>query len=217
MNLYFRTIEILIGLALSFSISCGFSEDKEPQVGLLFEGHFENPEITSDVQGAQKTKLSAAYTWTYGVRLFTLKSWKEKGISWEDFAARAGALADDIASKLKPTYERDHRGVIEYAIVGGGNPFMSSAVTSPEFLKLFSQTLGERLHVIIVDRFLIYVFPANGGKLKDFGPSLVGVFQQTPMPVSLEIFEIDRTGYRVIGEIERPSKPVEYGEETAVK
>lgn len=184
-------------------------EEVARQVGLLFAGKFEKADITSDVRGTKKTQLAAAYTWSYGVRLFTDETWKESGFAWEGFATRAAALADDLAGKIKPQYIRDSRGVIEYAIVSDESPFISSVLTSPVFLEPFADTLGEKLNVIVVDRNVLYVFPGIGGKLADFGPALARTFQSTPMPVSLEVFEVDKSGFRVIGEIERAPRKAE--------
>ena len=178
-------------------------EQKTRQEGLLFAGNFEKTDIESNIKGARKTKLAAAYTWKYGVRLFTDKTWDESGLKWESFAAKAGTMADQIAARIKPTYIRNHRGVIDYAIIKDEAPFLSSVITSPAFRKPFIETLGDKLHVIVLDRNVLYVFPATGRNLAEFGPALAAIYKKTPMPVSLEIFQIDKRGYRVIGEIER--------------
>ena len=203
-----KRISLISGL-LCFALGGAFfgvqlrGEDKAPEVGLLFVGGFEKTDIESDIKGARKTKLAAAYTWKYGVRLFTDKTWDESGLKWESFSATAGLVADRITAKIKPVYIRNHRGVIDYAIIRDPTPFLGSSITSPSFRKIFSETLGDKLHVIVLDRNVLYVFPATGGSLAEFGPALADLYKKTPMPVSLEIFLVDQRGYRVIGEIER--------------
>lgn len=203
MNLTFQRIggPAILGALLFGLVSAGGDEPAR-QTGLLFEGHFERADIASRINGARKTQLAAAYTWKYGVRLFTDQTWEESGIQWDEFSTRAARLADRIAQELEPEYVRDHRGVIDYAIVSEKNPFLSSSITSPLFVEPFLETLGDKLHVVIIDRHVLYVFPATGGRLAEFGPALVRIYRQTPLPVSLEIFEVEKEGYRVIGEIE---------------
>ena len=188
--------------------SC-LSDEKRDRVGLLFEGHFEKIDIASRVEGAKKTHLAAAYEWKFGVRLFTDESWKKRGLDWETFSFKAAKLADHLAETVKPSYVRNARGVIDYAIVQSEDPFISSAITSPNFLKKFANTLGNKIHVVIVDRNVLYVFPASETTLAGFAPALVEIFKKTPMPVSLEVFQVDKNGFRVIGEIERPTKAQE--------
>ncbi len=200
---FFSICAAVVLAMLGMTVSIASADEHDRQIGLLFEGAFEKADIETKVEGAKKTKLAAAYTWRYGVRLFTDQSWQESGMQWEAFAARAGATADELAKSIEPKYIRDHRGVIAYAIVAGESPFHTSAITSPHFVGQFGETLGDRLHVVVIDRQVLYVFPASGGNLTDFGPALVGIYEKTPLPVSLEVFEVTASGYRVIGEIER--------------
>ena len=70
MNLTFRGFKFLAAIGFAAVISVpGSAKDKEGQVGLLFSGHFENADVTSDITGAKKVQLSAAYAWRYGVRI----------------------------------------------------------------------------------------------------------------------------------------------------
>ena len=194
---------VLCALLLVISTNQTLSEESASRTGLLFAGHHERAEIHSAVKGSRKTKLAAAYTWKYGVRLYTAKTWDKSSINWEAFSKNAAQIADAIAKKIKPAYVRDHRGVIVYAIVRDSDPFFSSVITSPFFLARFADTLGDKLDAVVLDRNVVYVFPANSKNLAEFGPALVGIYKKTPLPVSLEVFRIDKSGFRVVGEIER--------------
>lgn len=214
MNIKFRGLFLFFGLSLVSSI---FGEEPKPKQGLIFVGSFEKADIRSNVHGARKTQLAAAYTWEYGVQLFTDESWAEKSEIhkkvnvdfWEAFANEAALLADKLAAEIKPEYVRGSGGVIEYAIVSSDNAYISSTITSPKFVDSFVDTLGDKLHIVVLDRNVIYVFPSVGSRLTDFGPSLVELFKKTPKPVSLEVFEVVRSGFRVIGEIESAPQEVE--------
>ncbi|MEM9015522.1 MAG: hypothetical protein AAGC68_00815 [Verrucomicrobiota bacterium] len=178
-------------------------EEKAKRIGLIFEGAFESAELHRKPEGAQKTILVPFYEWDYGVRAFTKETWKEQAMSWERVLPAAEALADKVAEQIEPELVRDHRDIIQYAIVADKDPFLSSVLLSPRFLGRFRDTLGDRLQVVIVDRHQLFVFPATGGKIAEFGPALVDAFRQTSLPVSLEVFLVDRNGSRVIGEITR--------------
>jgi len=180
-----------------------FAEDDKFRVGFLFEGTFETAEMVSDLEGARKTQLIPAYEWDYGIRLFTKEEWAKRGLNWESFIEKARKTSDAVAAKLQPDLIRDHRGVIDYALITSDDPFLGSVLMSPVFREKFKDSLGDQLHVVIVDRHILYVFPASGGKLKEYGPAVVKQFLQADLPVSLEIFLVDEKGFRVIGGLER--------------
>lgn len=173
------------------------------RIGVIIEGTFEKPEITAPIENARKTQIVAYYEWDFGVRPFTNDVWSERGLSWESLMPVARTLADGLAEKIEPTLVRDDRGVILYATITGKDPFLTSVVFSSELLDRFRETLGDRIQVVLLDRHKIYLFPATGGQLEDFGPALVKEFVQTPFPVSLEVFLLDDRGFSVIGELER--------------
>ena len=193
--------------ALVFSASPGLCQQEEDaearRIGIIFEGTFESADIAKVPPSAKKTQYVASYEWDYGVRSFTEELWNERGFDWERFMPIALRLADSIAEKIEPQLVRDHREVIEYALFSNDDPFLSSIVLSPIFYEKLKGTLGDELRVIIVDRYRIYVFPATGGKLEEYGEALVGDFINTKLPVSLEVFRLDANGLEVIGELER--------------
>jgi hypothetical protein len=148
--------------------------------------------------------MAAQYEWSFGVRPFTKKTWEERGLEWDTFFPVAQQVADAVAAKLKPKLVRDHRGIALYAIIADEDPFLTSAILSPKLLERFKESLGDRIHVLLLERNRIYLFPATGGTLEEFGPALVEEYRQAQFPVSLEIFLLDREGFRVVGELERP-------------
>lgn len=174
------------------------------RIGVIFEGSFEKCDITLPLENSRKTQLVAYYEWDFGVRPFTEKVWTERGLTREKLIPLAQTLAAELIPALKPEMVRDSRGVILYAILADKDPFLTSALLSPDLIERFRETLGDRIHAVLVDRHRIYLFPATGGLLQEYGPALVEEFRQTPLPVSLEVFLIDDSGYRVIGELERP-------------
>lgn len=171
--------------------------------GLLFAGTFEKAEVVSELEGAKRTQLAAAREWSYGVRFYTREEWGKRGWTRKNFYAAAREVADAVAEEMSVRFIRDHRGVIDYALVAGEDPFLGSALLSAKFLERFADTLGEELLVIPLDRQRLYVFPGTGGKMEEYGPALVEQFRTAKLPVSLEVLRVDKTGLRVVGELER--------------
>ena len=177
------------------------------RIGVIFEGSFEKADITTPITGARKTQLIAFYEWDFGVRTFTETNWKERGLDWDRLFVSARTAADAILGEIKPELVKDSRGVILYAVIANKDPFLTSILLSPKLIDRFRETLGDRIHAVLIDRNRFYLFPATGGQLADYGPALVEEFSSTPLPVSLEIFLLDDAGYRVIGELERTVAP----------
>lgn len=198
----FRNLSFFLLLA---ALTNAFGDEAgAKRMGVIFGGSFENFEITGDIDGSKKTRMAAHYEWDYGVRAFTKQTWEERGLDWEKFRPVARQVADAVAGKLTPKLVRDHRGIVLYAIVADEDPFLTSAMLSPKLHERFKETLGDRIQVLLLERNRIYLFPATGGTLEEFGPALVEEYRRASYPVSLEIFLLDREGFRVVGELERP-------------
>lgn len=199
----------LLALALAASPLAAQEAEKPAEaparrIGIIFGGAFEALDITGPIEGAKTTKMAAHYEWSFGVRPFTKKTWEERGLAWETFFPAARQVADAVAAKLEPRLVRDHRGIVLYAIIADEDPFLTSAILSPKLHERFKESLGDRIHVLLLERNRIYLFPATGGTLEEFGPALVEEYRQARFPVSLEILLLDREGFRVVGELERP-------------
>ncbi len=178
-------------------------DEQKNRVGVLFDGVYDKADISRKIKGAKNTQLVAAREWNYGVKHFSKEEWAKRGMKWETFFVAAKIHANEIIDRLEPKLVRDSRNVIEYAVIRDKDPFLSSIIVTPGFLKIFADTLGDNLHVVIVDRNLLYVFPAAGGKLNEYGPAIVNAFRSAPMRVSLEVFLVNKQGFSVVGELER--------------
>lgn len=179
------------------------SEDKARRIGLIFEGAFESPEISRKPEGARSTLLVPFHEWDYGVRPIPSKLWKERGFEWDRFVEISRAIADGILEKVEPRVVRDSRGIVEYVDLSDKDPFLTSILLSDKLLDRFRETLGDRVFAVLVDRHRVYLFPATGGDINDYGPGIVDEYRATEFPVSLEVFLIDDDGYRVVGELNR--------------
>ena len=178
-------------------------DEKARRVGILMEGTFESPDISRHPEGAKATLMVPSAEWEYGVRAFSEELWKERGFTWERILAISTTVADQLAESVEPDIVRDGNGVVEYVILEDKDPFLTSILLSSKLRERFRDTLGDRIFAVCVDRHAVYLFPATGGKLEGYGPGLVDQFSRTSFPVSLEVFLVDKDGFRVVGHLER--------------
>ena len=172
------------------------------RVGLMVDAKVAGAKVYTSIPGAKKTVLAAAQHTKYGVKAFSDDEWREKAYDLKAFYAAAEATADAVVDALEPEFQRDSREVIEYALIKSKDGFLSSALTSKRFLPRFEREFGDDVRVVVVDRFILYVFPAIGGKLEAFGPALAEIYRTTPFPGSLEVFQVNKEGYRVVGSLD---------------
>ena len=74
---------------------------------------------------------------------------------------------------IEPMVVKDERGVVKYAYIKDKDPFLTSIIFSKKLIKKFRSSLGDSLHVMLIDRHIVYLFPANGMPITDYGPALV--------------------------------------------
>jgi hypothetical protein len=115
----------------------------------------------------------------------------------------APAAAADLAM-LKPRYVRDRKQVIQYAELRSEQPIVASAVLAPKFLALFKDTLGEKVLLVVPNRFTAYVFPALASNYQEYWPMVFEAYRATAWPVSVEVFEVSAEGLRTAGVYQEP-------------
>lgn len=121
----------------------------------------------------------------------------------ELLAAAAANAAADLAV-LHPRYARDRRKVIQYAELSSTQPIVASAVLAPKFLRLFKDTLGDAVLVVVPNRYTAYVFPQLASHYQDYYPMVFEAYHETAYPISVELFEFSPEGIRAVGVFERP-------------
>ncbi|MEO0416124.1 MAG: hypothetical protein AAF226_14350, partial [Verrucomicrobiota bacterium] len=117
-----RTHSALLVITAALSVAVGFSDEKPPRIGVIFEGSFASPPLSQAIPGAKKTLLCPVHEWGYGIRVYKQADWDKQKVTWDRYIPHAKKLADELAQKIKPEYERDHRGVIDYALVASDDP-----------------------------------------------------------------------------------------------
>jgi hypothetical protein len=128
------------------------------------------------------------------------------GQTLAQFKAKALAAAAAHLKTLKPDLRRNAKGVAEYAILKSDSHLTASVVLCPEFYAQFRATFGDKLVVMMPDRFTVYVFARGFGDFQKLGPQIVEQYEKATWPCSREAFEITADGLKCLGEFEASGK-----------
>ncbi len=151
------------------------------------------------IPGSRRTVLIPALTTSAGLRELSPEAFAELGVSWAAFSKTAGTTADAHLKTLKPVVTKDSEGHAAVAVVKSKSAITASVVFAPGFVAKFEPIFGDRLLVAIPDRFTIYVFPRALSTHKEYGKRLAALYEDAVYPASLELFEADPQGVRVVG------------------
>ncbi len=124
------------------------------------------------------------------------------GQTFAQCKTKALAAAAAHLKTLKPDIHRSDKGAAEYAVLKSDSHLTASVVLCPEFLVQLKETFGERLVVMMPDRFTVYVFARSFGDFQKLGPAIVERFEKATWPVSREAFEISAEGIKCLGEFQ---------------
>ncbi|MDB6156021.1 MAG: hypothetical protein JWL90_4474 [Chthoniobacteraceae bacterium] len=155
--------------------------------------------VSAPIPGAQETELVAGIHSDAPVRDVSIskEGFEALRIGWDQFLKRARANAD--ALELKPRYFRDRKKVIEYAVLSSKQPIMNSAVLGTKFLDLFKETLGEKVLLVVPNRYTAFVFPALASSYEQYARVVLEAYKTTAFPVSVEVFEVSAQGWKTVG------------------
>lgn len=192
-------------LLLSFALFAqGGETANEGSWRVWMEPRSAHAPVTVAIAGAERTVLCAGFLDEEGPRALTKAELAGMGIELERFMARARQNAVADLAGLKPRYERNRKRVIEYAELRSERPIVASAVLAPKFLELWKDTLGEKVLLVVPNRFTAFVFPALSGNHADYAPMVFEALRATAWPVSVEVFEVSAQGIRCVGRYEEP-------------
>lgn len=194
---------LLIWLALAAFAGAG-ELPAEASWRIWFEAKSAHAPVANPIPGAERTEWVAGFRGDDGLAYFSKQEFEGLKTTAEAFAKRARENAETDLQTLTPAYTRNRKKVIEYAELHSDQPIVASAILAPGFLKLFKDTLGEKVFVIIPNRFTAYVFPALASNYLDYAPMVFTAFGETAWPVSTEVFEVSGHGVKSAGHFERP-------------
>lgn len=153
--------------------------------------------------GSRRTVIAPALEdAALGLSRLTKAELAATGQTFAQFKAKALAAAAAHLKTLKPEIHRSDKGAAEYAVLKSDSHLTASVVLCPEFAAQFKETFGDKLVVMMPDRFTVYVFARSFGDFQKLGPVIVEQFDKAVWPVSREAFEISAEGIKCLGEFE---------------
>jgi len=161
-------------------------------------------EITWEIPGAERTVLAPVVVDGDEYLFPSRQIWDRFHVDPAEIQRRGALVSTADLATLKPRYERNSKQVIEYAELASDRPIVASAVLAPKFLDLFRDTLGDKVLLVVPNRFHAYVFPALASNYQDYYPMVNEAFHDTAWPISVEVFEVGPEGFRAIGVYKSP-------------
>jgi len=160
--------------------------------------------VAWEIPGAQRTVLAPVTVDGDDYVYPSQKAWEGFHVDRAEIERRGATAATADLATLKPRYERNKKQVIQYAELTSDRPIVCSAVLAPKFLDLFRETLGDKVLLVVPNRFTAYVFPALASNYQDYYPMVFEAYKATAWPVSVEVFEIGPEGMRTVGVYRSP-------------
>ncbi len=160
--------------------------------------------IVVPLADAQKTELAAGMLSDEGLVALSEADFAALHVDRGIFHSVAALNTAFDLRHLRFRFERDRRQVIRYAAMESDQPIVASAVLFPGFLDLWKDTLGEKVLVVVPNRFSAFVFPHLATDYLDYAPMVFRAYRETPYPVSVEVFEVSPSGWRCLGAYTQP-------------
>jgi hypothetical protein len=127
----------------------------------------------------------------------------KSGLDLEAAAARGFDNLGVALTSAEITFQEV--GDVKLGMVGTRLPFKSSLILAPNAREIFSPVIGWPLLAVAPDRDFLLLWDARHA---DFAGRVGGVtvseFSKAPYPISTEVYRVDDTGVRAIGEFPRP-------------
>jgi len=161
-------------------------------------------EVTWEIRGAERTVLAPIVVDGDDYLFPSRKIWDQFHLTREEIQRRADIVAAADLASLTLRYERNRKQVIEYAELRSERPIVASAVLAPKFLDLFRDTLGDKVLLVVPNRFTAYVFPALASDYQDYYPLIYETYHSSAWPISVELFEVSAAGWQAVGVYRRP-------------
>jgi hypothetical protein len=190
-------------ICASFALAASAWAD-ESAWRVWLEPKFMHTPISAPITGAQKTEVVAGTLTDDGLVSFKKADFDALGSDWETFRTRAHLNAAADLGQLNYRFERNRRKIIAYAAVESDQPIVASTVLVPGFLDLWKETLGEKILIVVPNRFTAFLFPRLASDYLDYAPMIFRAYHETPYPVSVEVFEISADGWRCLGAYAEP-------------
>jgi len=168
---------------------------------LLIEPRSMRSAVSMIIPGARNTVYSAGYAGPLGVTHYKAEEFRRIFKSgWKQFREKALEDSAKHLERINPVMVRNAANMIEYALIQSENPLTASTILLPQFLVKFKHFLGSELLVLIPNRSTILVFSGSDNNLNLYKKTIINMYKDSIYPVSREIFRINDSGIRIIGD-----------------
>lgn len=206
-----KTLRVLCAFAAVAALRAGEPEKNPAPLVACIEPSTMRTEAAQFLPGSKKTVMVPAREDELGLSRLTKEEFAAAGLTWNQFVARAATAAAAHLRKLKPDIRRDKKGTALYAVLKSESHLTASIILCPEFFAQFRESFGDRLVVLMPNRFTVYVFPRGFSDFQSMGPAILGEFEESVWPCSQEAFEITSEGLKCLGAFDtgegEPEKP----------
>ena len=175
------------------------AEKKSPPLAACIEPASMRTESAQPMPGSKLTVVCPAREDELGLSRLSAEEFKATGLNWEQFLKEAAATAAAHLKTLKPGIHKDAKGRPAYAVLKSESHLTSGVILCPEFHAQFKEFFGDRLVVMVPDRFTVYVFSRGFGGFQAMGPEIVEKFSGSTWPCSREAFEVTASGVKCLG------------------
>ncbi len=188
------------------------AQEKAAPLAACIEPATMRTEAAQLLPGSKMTVIVPAREDTLGLSRLTKEEFAATGLKWEQFLTNAATTAALHLKSLKPDIHRDKKGDAQYAVLKSESHLTASIILCPEFFTQFRGTFGDRLVVLVPDRFTVYVFPRGFSDFQSMGPVILEQYANSTWPCSQEAFEVTAAGLKCLGafdtgESEEPPAP----------
>lgn len=191
----------IFAAALAFAFT---AQADETQWRVWLEPKFMRAPVAVPLANSEKTELAAGLLTGDTLEPLSKTDFAGLYVERELFHSLAVLNTAYDMKHLRYRFDRDERGVIRYGAIESDLPVVASAVLFPGFLDLWKTTLGERILIVIPNRFTAFVFPKLASEYLDYAPMVFRAYRATSYPVSVEVFEIGPQGWRCLGAYTQP-------------
>ena len=149
--------------------------------------------------GGKRTVIAPAREEEDGLVILSADEFKALGLTWDEYLKKAETAATRLLVSLKPEMIKDEKGGVVRAVLRSPRHITPGVILSPRFMTLFAPVFGDRIVVLLPDRFTVHLFSRNFSDFQTFGPKILETHAASVWPCSIEAFEVSKSGVKCLG------------------
>ncbi|MFM7181634.1 MAG: hypothetical protein ACKO2G_09245 [Verrucomicrobiales bacterium] len=200
-------IFLFLAAAIHLAAQAPLPEKPDPKdLRVLIEPRFQAPPVWELLPGAKEIGVSVGRLDKKGEPVF-LKPDELKLLGKDLEAARKAAMPgiEQRLEGLKPKKVLAPDGKTStHSIYHSKDPLTASIILTPKLWERHKEEYGESLLAIVPDRYTVVIVRADAEILEARAALLLGIFEKSIYPISLEVLQVREDGIRVIGNLGTP-------------